>query len=165
MFTLLAKVVEVIPTPDGEHVVIDPMGPLFMSAIFLFLLLLPIIIILLFFFYKKKLQHQQILAAIEKGHPIEALLAKPVNKEKGWLYNISAGVGLLLVAGCLILVYSPMGVYRSGHRPENFLIFIPIILIGMGITRLMRGIYQKKEANKLEAPETMSEPTPDIHQV
>ena len=40
MLNLLAGVVEVTPGPAGEHVVIDPMGPMLMSAVYLFLILL-----------------------------------------------------------------------------------------------------------------------------
>ena len=159
MGILLARMVD-ITGPEGEHVAVDPMGPMLMSAVYLFLILMPIILIMLFFFYRKKLQHQQILAAIEKGHPISDLLAAPVNKETGWLYNNSAGVGLLIVAIGLLIVYKPMGVYITDNRPGNLLVIIPIILIGMGITRLMRGIYQKKE--KAEKPPKAPETTPDV---
>ena len=164
MFMLLAKVVEVTPTPEGDHVVVDPMGPMLMSALYLFLVLMPIVIILLFFFYKKKCQHQQIMAAIEKGHPIEDLLAAPEKKEKGSAANISAGIGLLLVAGGLFFFYLPLGVYRIDNKPEIYLVFIPVILTGMGITRLIRGLYQKKEAKKEGHEETraMPESAPDI---
>jgi len=161
---LLAKVVEVTPTPDGEHVVIDPVGPMLLSAVYLFLLLMPIVLILLFFFYKKKCQHQQILAAIEKGHPVTDLLAAPVKKEKGYVANISAGVGLIFVAIALLVLYGPAGVYISHNLPRNALVVIPIVLIGMGITRLIRGIYQKKEAKQENNEKTpaMPETSPNI---
>jgi hypothetical protein len=154
MGILLAKMVEVTGS-DGEHVIVDPMGPLLMSAVFLFLLLVPIIILMLFFFYKKKLQHQQILAAIDKGQPVSELLAAPAEKAKGWLSNISAGIGLIFVAVALLVLYIPAGVYISHNLPRNALVVIPIILLGMGITRLIRGICQRKEADKEkeQAPE------------
>ena len=147
MGILLARMVD-ITGPEGEHFAVDPMGPMLMTAVYLFLVLVPICLILLFFFYKKKLQHQQILAAIEKGHPIEDLLAKPAKQEKGWLSNISAGVGLIFVAIALLILYAPAGVYIGHNLPRNSLVVIPIVLIGLGITRLIRGIYQKKEAEK-----------------
>jgi hypothetical protein len=149
MVNLLAAVVEVTEK-NGDHVVIDPMGPMLMAALYLFLLVVPLVIVLFFFFYKKKLQNQQILAAIEKGQSVTDLLAAPEKKAKGWLSNISAGVGLIFVAIALIVLYIPAGVYRSHDLPRNALVVIPIVLMGIGLTRLIRGIYQKKDAEKAE---------------
>lgn len=154
---LLAKMVDVTG-PGGEHVTVDPMGPMLMSAVYLFLLMLPIVIIMLFFFYRKKLQHQQIIAAIEKGHPISDLLATPAKKEKGWVSNISAGIGLIFVAGALLLLYIPAGVYIAHNLPRNSLVVIPIVLVGIGITRLIRGFYQKKEADNADGEEAEANP-------
>jgi hypothetical protein len=159
MLNLLAAVVEVTEQ-GGDKVVVDPMGPMLMSGVYLFLILLPLIVILLFFFYKKKLQHQQIMAAIEKGHPIADLLAAPTKKETGYVANISAGVGLIFVAIALLILYVPAGVYMAQNLPRNSLVVIPIVLIGLGITRLIRGIYQKKEDGK--ADDNKSEISPDL---
>lgn len=143
MFTLLANAVEVTG-PGGEHVTVNPIGPMLISAFYFFLLMLPIIIILFFFYYKKKLQHQQIMLAIEKGHPVADLLAAPTKKEKGWVTNISAGIGLIFVAIALLFLYVPAGVYIAHNLPRNSLVVIPIVLIGLGLTRLIRGLFQKK---------------------
>lgn len=159
MLNLLAAVVEVTEE-GGDKVVVDPMGPMLMSGVYLFLILLPLIILLLFFFYKKKLQHQQIIVAIEKGHPIADLLAAPAQKETGYVANISAGVGLIFVAVALLILYIPAGVYIAHNLPRNSLVVIPIVLIGMGITRLIRGIYQKKEAGKADDKESEFTPAP-----
>ena len=92
MVNLLAKgIVEVTTGSNGETVVIDPMMPMLMSGVYLFLVMLPILAIIFFFIYTKKLQNQQIMAAIEKGMPVQDLLVVPVRKERGWIPNISAG--------------------------------------------------------------------------
>jgi hypothetical protein len=80
LFGVLANIVEVT-SPDGEHVV-DPFEPMMISALYLFLLLLPILLILLLFYYKKKCQHQQIMAAIDKGIPVTDLIARPTPRDR-----------------------------------------------------------------------------------
>jgi len=156
MLNLLAATVQVTPGPEGDSVIVDPMGPMFMSAVYFLLLLLPVIIILLFFFYKKKLQHQQILAAMEKGLPVKDLMDAPKKKETGWIANISAGIGLIFIAVALLVMYAPAGIYIANH-PRNLLVAIPIVIFGMGLTRLLRGYFQKKH-EKGDKPEEESEP-------
>ena len=132
-----------------------------MTGLYLFLLLLPVIIILLFFFYKKKLQHQQIIAAIEKGLPVSDFLAVPEKKTTGWIANISAGFGLLFIAIALLFLFKYMGVFVTYDMPRNSLLVIPIVLIGIGLTRLIRGFCQKKIAAR-EQEENAHKPGYDV---
>ena len=151
MVNLLAAVVQVtglVTGLDGEKVVVDPMRPIWHEALILILVLLPVILILLFFFYKKKLQHQQIIAAMEKGLPVKDLLEVPNKKETGWIPNISAGIGLLFVAIALAIIYYPLGVYSGTQKIVLPVIAIPIVFAGLGITRLLRGLFQKVELKK-----------------
>lgn len=163
MLNLLASVVEVTGGDEGGHVVIDPMGPMLMSGVYLFLLLSPLILILLFFFYKKKLQHQQILAAMEKGIPVKDLLVSPNEKEKGWILNISAGIGLLFVAIALAIAYYPAGIYEMKGNPGLvILVAIPLVIAGIGLSRLLRGIFQKAAAGKQPDPEVNAGTPPTV---
>lgn len=160
MINLLAKgIVEVTTGSDGETVVIDPMMPMLMSGVYLFLVLLPILAIIFFFIYKKKLQNQQIMAAIEKGMPVQDLLAVPVRKEREWIPNISAGIGLLFVAIAMAIVGFFAGIYDDAD-PGSLIIFMAILLVigGIGLTRLLRGIFQKA-ANGSLSPEKIGQPS------
>jgi|GEM_PF-1592487 len=149
MLNLLASVVE-LTEPEGKHIIVNPTGPMVMSALYLFLLILPIIFILLFFFYKKKLQNQQILAAIEKGLPVTDLLETSKKRETGWIANISAGIGFLFVATALAVVYYVGGFYKADKDLAMILLVISIIFAGIGLTRLLRGLFQK--ANSKNTP-------------
>jgi hypothetical protein len=127
-----------------------------LSAVYLFLILLPIVIILLFFFYKKKLQHQQILAAIEKGLPVTDLLVAPPKKETGWVPNISAGIGLLFVAVAMTIMYFWAELDEKGPA---FLLVIPVLFAGLGLTRLFRGFFQKsgsKNVRQVQQKDSLS---------
>ena len=155
MLNLLAAAVKVTEQ-GGDEVVIDPMGPMMMSAVYLLLVMLPLVLILLFFFYKKKLQHQQILAAMDKGLPVKDLLEPPKQKETGWVANISAGIGLIFVGVALLLIYIPADVYKA-NSPNILLLIIPVVIFGIGLTRLIRGLFQKK-SDKEGKQEEESEP-------
>lgn len=161
MVNLLAKgIVEVTTGSNGETVVIDPMMPMLMSGVYLFLVLLPILAIIFFFIYTKKLQNQQIMAAIEKGMPVQDLLVVPVRKERGWIPNISAGIGLLFVAIAMAIVGFFAGIYGDDADPGSLIIFMAILLVigGIGLTRLLRGIFQKA-ANGNLSPEKIGQPS------
>lgn len=152
LLPVLGAVVDV--TGDGEHVTIDPMGPMFMSAVYLFMIILPFLLILLIVFYKKKYQHQQILTAMEKGIPVSDLIAKPVQRtwEINWIRSLSAGIGFLFVALALAGLW--LWTNKSSDvesMPPSFMI-IPIIIGGLGLIYLFRGLLQRtyeKKQNKL----------------
>ncbi len=160
MNNLLAAVVEVIESPEGDHVIVDPLMPMLISAVYLFLVLLPILVILLFFFYRKKLQHQQILAAIEKGMPVQDLLVTPAKKETGWIPNFSAGIGLLFIAVMLVILYFQVDVYRTGRISSLGFAAIPVVLAGIGISRLLRGIFQRSSQKQEDTVKNDANATP-----
>lgn len=145
MVNLLASVVEVTG-PDGEHVVIDPTGIIWGVTAQIILFLVPVVIVLLFFFYKKKLQNQQILAAMEKGLPVKDLLEPPKKKGTAWVANISAGVGMLFIAIALGGIFYTTGLFRDAIPEKSAtLLAIPTIIGGIGLIRLVRGLFQKAE--------------------
>jgi hypothetical protein len=101
-------------------------------------------IVTVFWFHlnKKRLEHQQILAAIEKGIPLSELRSL---KDKGlsWIINISAGIGLILMGlglTAVILVATKCKIEDG----SGIALFIALIFLAVGVTRLIRGIIQKK---------------------
>jgi hypothetical protein len=142
MMPLLAKgVVEV--TGNGETVTVDPMGPMFMAAVYMFLILLPFVLVLLLGFYRSKHRHLQILAAMEKGLPISDLIAKPRNREVNWVRSLSAGIGFLFVGLLLTAIW--VWLYVTGEPRSTAIIWlvIPVLIAGLGLIFLFRGILQK----------------------
>jgi hypothetical protein len=92
---------------------------------------------------KKRLEHQQIMAAIEKGMSLSEL--RPLQKGTNWIINLSAGIGLTLF-GIGILAAVLWGTKARGQvNEESGMGFIVgLVFLGIGITRLVRGILQRK---------------------
>jgi membrane protease YdiL (CAAX protease family) len=132
---------------EGGHVVVDPMGPIFMGAVYLLVALLPVLLGLLLVFYKKKLQHQQILVAMEKGLPISDLIAKPQqhSREINWVRSLSAGIGFIFVGIVIPIIFFAVGMINPSTPPEKVfgMLIIPTVVCGLGLIFLTRGILQK----------------------
>jgi len=107
----------------------------FFAAVYLFLALLPLMLILVYLFYRKSLQHRQIMKAIETGVPVSELLAKP-DPTINWVRNLSLGIGLLLIGAVLTC-------YAVVVEAEEALVVMPIIICGIGVIFLLRGILQR----------------------
>ena len=105
----------------------------------------PIIIIGLVYYLKKRLEHKEIMTAIEKGMPLSEL--KPVKKTGTvWIKNLTAGIASLIIAAaivCLRLVYI---VYteEADFNQTVVYVFIAAVFLALGISRLLRGILQRK---------------------
>jgi hypothetical protein len=110
----------------------------FFAAIYLFLAILPLLLILLLLFYRKKLQHQQIMAAIEKGLPVSEFIAKAKSADTAvnWVRSLSLGVGLLFIG----VAMAGFMLWSKAHPP---MVLIPIVIGGFGLIFLLRGILQK----------------------
>lgn len=103
----------------------------------------------LFYYLKKRLEHTQIMTAIEKGTPLSEL--KPV-KEPGplWIKNLTAGIALLIIAAaiiCLRLVYIVCA--EADFDQTLGYLFIAIVFFAIGISRLIRGILQRKAEQQI----------------
>jgi hypothetical protein len=129
-------------TQGDQHIVIDP--PVVTGALYLFLLILPILFILWIVLYKKKLQHQQILAAMEKGVPVSELMARPTNTIS-WVKNISAGAGLAFIGIVILILLFATGFFGPKTQGDEAfgMLLIPTIIFGVGLIFLLRGILQK----------------------
>jgi len=93
----------------------------------------PVVVIGIIYYLKKRLEHKQIMAAIEKGTPLSEI--RPP-KENGnlWIKNLTIGIALLIIG----LGFSLM--VRVGHEGQ----FIALILIGVGLAWIIRGILNRK---------------------
>ena len=110
----------------------------------------PIIIIGLIYYLKKRLEHKQIIAAIEKGTSLSQL--RPV-KPTGplWIKNFTAGIALLIVAAGIVYIQLATG-YNYGQSFGIY--FLALILFALGVSRLIRGLLQRKAEKQPQTPNT-----------
>jgi hypothetical protein len=134
--------------PDGAHINFG--NWLYIMGSLPFLIVIVLIVMLTWYFLnKKRLEHQQILAAIEKGTPLSEL--RPA-KQKGpnWIINLSAGIGLSLMGlGLIAVVLSVTKCQLNDDAGVG--LFIALIFLTVGIARLIRGILQRKADKALSA--------------
>ena len=159
MFPLLASAIEV-SGPGGEMVKIGYPSLLFTALPILFTLL-PFILIIFYFFYRKNLQHKQILAAIEKGADLSQL--RPVKKTGPlWIKNLTAGITMLIIG----IGFAAILWFRTLHRGfdvegrTGFL--VALILFAVGISRLIRGLLQRKAEKRVQSAEQNGAQAPDL---
>jgi len=102
-------------------------------ALILLFLAAPVLIIGVVYYLKKRLEHQQIMAAIEKGTPLSELRA-PKQNGALWIRNLTIGIALLIVG---------LGWLFMGAR-GSVSILIALILVGLGIAWIVRGGLNRK---------------------
>ena len=93
----------------------------------------PVVVIGIIYYLKVRLEHKQIMAAIEKGTPLSDI--KPP-KQNGnlWIKNLTIGIALLIIGlGCSFMLH-------VGHEGQ----FLALILIGVGLAWIIRGILNRK---------------------
>jgi small-conductance mechanosensitive channel len=98
----------------------------------------PIIIIGLIYYLKKRLEHKQIMAAIEKGAPLSELRlpkSRPAGTE--WIRHLSVGIVVLAIAFAFCFSRLP-------GRLMGGTFFVAIILCGVGIASIVRGLLHRK---------------------
>ena len=111
----------------------------------------PIIAVGLIYYLTKRLEHKQIIAAIEKGTSLSELRpTRPARPD--WIKNLTAAIALLIIAFgviCIQLVYG-WGFY-NGELTEDGAIagFIALVLFALGISRLIRGLLQRKTQKQI----------------
>lgn len=108
-----------------------------------------IAIVALVFWYllnKKRLEHQQIMAAIEKGTPLSEI--KPVELKKreiNWIKSLTTGIALLLIGIGMAIVSLSSFCYTTPDEDKSFgLSIAAMVLIAIGIAGIVRGILQRK---------------------
>jgi len=97
----------------------------------------PIIVVGVIYYLKKRLEHKQIMAAIEKGTPLSEIIPpKPRPAGPAWIRYVSAGIALIII-GLGFTLFNPM------HTNE-FGISIFVVLCGIGVAMLIRGLLHRK---------------------
>ncbi len=98
----------------------------------------PIIVIGVIYYLKKRLEHKQILAAIEKGTPLSEIIPpKPKPAGPAWIRYVTAGIALLIIA-------LGLGLVGIGDAPKRLVLPIAVVLSGIGIAWLIRGLLHRK---------------------
>jgi hypothetical protein len=107
---------------------------------------IPVIVVGLVYYSKKRLEHKQIIAAIEKGTPLSELKpAAPTGPL--WIKNLTAGIAMIIIA----IGFACMSLLGYYFGPPPFAYFImALILLAIGISRLVRGLLQRK--TELQTP-------------
>ena len=104
----------------------------------------PIIVVGVIYYLKKRLEHKQIMTAIEKGTPLSEIIPpKPRPAGPAWIKYVSTGIALIIV-GLGFTSLNPMHTHEVGA-----LIFV--ILCGIGIAMLIRGLLHRKYYLKEQA--------------
>jgi hypothetical protein len=122
----------------------------------------PVIIIGLIYFLKKRLDHKQVMAAIEKGTPLSDL-KPPKRTGPLWIKNLTAGIALLIIS---VGIAGVGFVYCDDGIPdENVwgLLIVALILFAIGVSRLIRGLLQRKteKAQRQIQPSNQINPAPN----
>jgi sterol desaturase/sphingolipid hydroxylase (fatty acid hydroxylase superfamily) len=107
-------------------------------ALILIALAVPVIVIGVVYYLKKRFEHKQIMIALEKGTPLSELRSiKPKPVGPIWIKYLSSGV-LIFAIGLAFIVAGPwMG-------PGSPMLFVGLILCGVGIASLIRGLLYRK---------------------
>ncbi|OHB50084.1 MAG: hypothetical protein A2Y10_14135 [Planctomycetes bacterium GWF2_41_51] len=134
--------------PEGGTVDIGP-WPFIIGSLPFIVVIVFIVMLTWYFLNKKRLEHQQIMAAIEKGTPLSEL--GPLEKKgSNWIINLSAGIGLSLMGlGLIVVVLSVTKCQLNDDAGVG--LFIALIFLTVGIARLIRGILQRKAEKSLNA--------------
>ncbi len=107
-------------------------------ALILIALAVPVIVIGVIYYLKKRFEHKQIMLALEKGTPLSELRAvKPRPVGPMWIKYLSSGVLIFAIGLAFILA----GPWMGPHSPT---MFVGIILCGIGIASLIRGLLYRK---------------------
>jgi hypothetical protein len=119
-----------------------------------FIMVMVIFALLVWFLItKKRLEHQQIMAAIEKGTPLSEI--KPVElkkKEINWIKSLTTGIALLLIgSGWIIMRFIGRGFCFADAEANSGVSFAALVLIAIGTAGIIRGILLRKAEKALSA--------------
>jgi hypothetical protein len=110
-----------------------------------------IIMIFWYFVSKKRLEHQQILAAIDKGTPLSEL--RPINKkESTWIKSFSTGIAFLLMGIGFVSIATYSTLTKKPDEDAGFGLFIAsIVFLAFGAAGVVSGILKKKNQKALSS--------------
>jgi hypothetical protein len=132
--------------PDGVDIGVWP----FIVGSLPFVIVIILIVMLTWYFMnKKRLEHQQIMAAIEKGTPLSEL--RPIQKTSAdWIRNITAGIASLLVGiGIAVIVLTVQKLQFNDDTGIG--LCFALVFFAIGVARLVRGILQRKAEKALSS--------------
>jgi hypothetical protein len=133
-----------VNSPDGGMVDLGS-GSFVIEALPFIFLILVVVLVIWYKLTKKRLEHQQIMAAIEKGAPLSELRpVKQQKKEVDWIKNLTGGITCLLIGLGLIIIMLLTNKCIFGDNRVG--LFIAAVLLAVGIARVIRGILQRKSA-------------------
>lgn len=139
--------------PHGDKIDVGS-WPFILGALPFIVMIVLIIMLTWYFLNKKRLEHQQILAAIEKGTPLSELMPAK-QKASNWIINLSAGIGLSLMGlGLIIVVLSVTKCQLNDDA--GIALFVALVFLTVGITRLIRGILQRRTDKALSSDKSLS---------
>ena len=114
-------------------------------ALIIIALAVPVIVIGVVYYLKKRYEHKQIMLALEKGTPLSELISiKPKPVGPMWVKYLSSGV-LILAIGLAFTFAGPW------IGPGSPMMFVGIILCGIGIASLVRGLLYRKYQPKSQS--------------
>jgi hypothetical protein len=113
------------------------------------MIVLVVAILAWYFLNKKRLEHQQILAAIEKGIPLSELRLV-VKRGAGWILSLTIGIAFLLMGIGMAIVSL---IYFSG-MPTFGLLMPSVVFFAIGTAGIIRGILLQKAEKALSADES-----------
>ncbi len=110
----------------------------------------PILIVFLVYYLKKRLEHKQILAAIEKGADLSQL-RPPEKTGPSWIKNLTAGIAMLII-GIGLASMLHIQTFREPFPARGRIGYlIALILFGIGISRFICGLLQRKTEQRLQS--------------
>jgi len=110
----------------------------------------PIIIIAMVCYFVKRLKHKEIMAAIEKGADLSRMapvimMEKPKKAGPLWIKNLTAGITLLIIAvGIICLRLARIHGGGADYNQTIGYFAVALIFFANGISRLIRGLLQRK---------------------
>ncbi len=115
-----------------------PLTEAFGVALILIACAVPVIVVGVVYYLKKRFEHKQIMEALEKGTPLSELRSiKPKPVGPIWIKYLSSGI-LIFAIGLAFIVAGPM------MGPGSPMLFVGLILCGVGIASLIRGLLYRK---------------------
>jgi H+/gluconate symporter-like permease len=135
---------------DGSNRVEVGSWPFVIASLPFIATIIAIIVIFWYFLSKKRLEHQQILAAIEKGTPLSEL--RPLEKTgSDWIRSLTIGIAFLLMGlGIItIMLLTSKPIFSFGDARIGS--FLAVIFLAVGIARIIRGILQRKADKNLSS--------------